>query len=463
VPKVLLVAYHFPPIGGGGVQRALKFARYLPEHGYEPIVVTGPGRSEDLWAPEDRSLVEEINGVRVARIDVAEPGPPGRWRRVADRALDRLSPFERWWLAGVERLGERVGHETDLILGELIPYSTAAATARLAQRLGIPWVADLQDPWALDEMWVYPTDLHRLNDRRRMRHLLSTSAAVIMNTPEAVDRVLREFPELTYRPVVSIPNGFDSADFNGRPPPRDPSKFRIVHTGYLHTALGLRHRRMRAVRAVVGGMPIRGVDFLTRSHVFLLQAVDELIRLEPELASVIEVHLAGVLTDADQRFARRSPYVVEHGYVTHAESIALLRSADLVFLPMHELPPGERAGLVPGKTYEYVASGTPILGAVPEGDARDLLAEVGTASLCDPSDVLAMIEILREHLARWREGGDRPTPRPEVLARYTRQCQTAGLAALLDEVRQRTLVAKNADGVRGGPSSPTVMPSRFAR
>jgi glycosyltransferase involved in cell wall biosynthesis len=434
VSKVLLVAYHFPPIGGGGVQRALKFARYLPDHGYDPIVVTGPGRSEDLWAPEDRSMLDEVRATRVNRIDVAEPDPPGRWQRAAERALDRLSAFERWWLAGVERVGERVGRETDVILGELIPYSTAVATARLARRLNVPWIADLQDPWALDEMWVYPTDLHRLHDARRMRRLLGTASAVIMNTPEAVARVLSEFPELAKHPVVSIPNGFDPADFEGQRPPRDPTRFRIVHTGYLHTALGLRHRSMRGVRSIVGGMPIRGVDYLTRSHVFLLQAVDELIRLEPELASVIEVHLAGVLTEADRKFSRTSRVVVEHGYVTHAESVALLRSADLLFLPMHSLPPGKRAGLVPGKTYEYIASGTPILAAVPEGDARDILEEVGTAAICEPSDVLGMIELLRVQLARWREGREPPAPRPDVLARYTRRQQTAQLAELLGDV-----------------------------
>jgi glycosyltransferase involved in cell wall biosynthesis len=181
-------------------------------------------------------------------------------------------------------------------------------------------------------------------------------------------------------------------------------------------------------------MPIRGVDFLTRSHVFLLQAVEELVRLEPELASIVEVHLAGVLTEADTRFVRGSSVVVEHGFIGHADSIRLLRSADMLFLPMHELPDGERAGLVPAKTYEYLAAGVPILAAVPQGDARDLLEAAGTASICEPSDVLAMIEILREQIARWRAGTPPPAPRADVLARYTARPQTAAVADLLDEV-----------------------------
>ena len=435
VKRVLFLAYHFPPIGGGGVQRAVKFVRYLGEFGYEPVVVTGPGGASDLWTPEDLTLAAEIPAdIEVHRVPGPEPPQSSGWRRRAERLLELRTPFNRWWVEGAVALGRQAGCGSDVVLGELVPYITAEAAARLASEQGKPWVADLQDPWALDEMWLYPSGVHRRLDLRRMRRLLGTADAVIMNTPEAARRIREQIPRLSDKSIFSIPNGFDEADFAGRPPERGDSAFRIVHTGYLHTELGFKHRRTGRLRRLLGGTPVAGVDFLTRSHVFLLEAVERLLTERPELRGTIEVHLAGVLSEVDREVASRSSAVRLHGYLSHPETIALLRSADLLFLPMQDLPRGTRAGLVPGKTYEYLASGKPILAAVPEGDARDLLAEAGNAFLCWPADAVAMAQIIEAQIERRRAGATPPAPREDVRARYERRRQTADLAAALDHV-----------------------------
>lgn len=435
MPNVLFLAYHFPPVGGAGVQRVTKFVRYLPELGYEPVVVTGPGGATDLWTPVDETLGGEIPpAARVLRLPGPEPERSSGLRARAEKLLEVPSPFARWWIDGAVELGREAGPEADVILGELVPYFTAEAAAKLARELGKPWVADLQDPWALDEMWLYPTGLHRRVDLARMRRALAAADAIVMNTPEAVARVRRAFPELRHKRIVSIPNGFDASDFASPPPPREDGIFRIAHSGFLHTELGLSHRRTRRVRRVLGGMPIPEVDILTRSHVYLLAAVERVRSARHDVRDRIEVHLAGALTPADREVAARSPAVRLHGYLSHGETVALLQSADLLFLPMQDLPRGVRAGLVPGKTYEYLASGTPILAAVPDGDARDLLTEAGNAFLCRPSDSDAMAAVLEAQVDRWLAGQPKPAPRPEVLERYERRRQTADLAALFDEL-----------------------------
>ena len=91
------------------------------------------------------------------------------------------------------------------------PYQTAAAGARLARELGKPWVADLGDPWAFDEMIAYPTRVHRRLELRRMRSLLGQADAVVMSTPEAVRRVLTAFPEFRRKSVQAIANGYEPA------------------------------------------------------------------------------------------------------------------------------------------------------------------------------------------------------------------------------------------------------------
>jgi glycosyltransferase involved in cell wall biosynthesis len=172
---------------------------------------------------------------------------------------------------------------------------------------------------------------------------------------------------------------------------------------------------------------------MTRSHVFLLRALEQAFVNDPGLRDVVTLQLAGVLSDSDLQ-AVRSDVVEVLGYLSHAKTVALMRTADLLFLPMQNLPVGVRATIVPGKTYEYLASGRPILAAVPDGDARDLLAEAGSAYLCRPDDVEAMQRIVVDQVARWASGTHAPEPDPQVVERYERRRLTAHLASVLDAV-----------------------------
>ncbi len=434
MPRVLVIAYHFPPIGGGGVQRNAKFVRHLPDFGYEPVVVTGPGEATDRWTPSDVSLNADIRAeLEVHRVPGPEPRISTGLRGNLERRLMLRTPFTRWWQEGIVAAARAVGPGVDLLYGSIVPYESAAAVAAIAAELGKPWVADLQDPWALDEMWLYPTELHRRVDLARMRRLLGAADAIVMNTPEAAERVRRAFPELRLRLVVSIPNGFDETDF-GRDRDQRRGKFRIMHTGYLHTDQGLRLRRLGWARRLLGGRFL-AADIITRSHVFLLEGLRQATLNDPSLSASIEVVLAGVATETDRSIAAGAPISVDMpGYLSHRETVDLLETADLLFLPMHDLPPGVRAGLVPGKTYEYLAARKPILAAVPDGDARDLLAAAGNAFLCRPSDSTAMARIIAQEVKRWREDAPARTPSPEVLARYERRRLTEELAGVFDLV-----------------------------
>ena len=454
--RVLVLAYFFPPLGGAGVQRSAKFVKYLPALGYDPIVITGPAAVGGPFSPADPTLMGDVpSGTRVERIRVPEPEAGGRWRSRAERWLGAPRPFSRWWVEQAVATGLQAGREVDLIYASMSPFESGTAAARLARSLGKPWIADLRDPWALDEVVVYPTAAHRRLALARMRRTLASAAAVVMNTFEAA-AIARELPELRSTPVVTIPNGFDEDDFAGAPPDRGDSAFRIVHAGFAHTepVAG------RASKALRGAVP--GYDLMTRSHVNLLSAVDALLETRPELQGTIEVHLAGFISD-EERERIRSSRVHVHGYLNHGETIALLRSGDLLFLPMHDLPPGRRARTVPGKTYEYLASGRPILAAVPDGDARDLLGRAGTAFLCRPSDVDAMARIIGEQVDRERRGEPVPPLDASLLASYERQSLTQQLALVFDNVLERSSVVterprldsaeRNGKAIRAASSS----------
>ena len=397
------------------------------------MVFTGPGLHGDRWGLDDSTMLTDVTGVEVVRAGGPVPLSENGLEARINRMIGRRGVFVRWWIDSVKRFELAPGQKIDVILGELGPYETSLGVEKLAARLGVPWVADLQDPWALDEMRLYPTALHRLADRKRMRSTLRSAAAVVMNTPEAAARLLIAFPELRRQRVVSITNGFDAKDFGRSVPEREDGAFRIVHSGSLHTDLAQQERTAGRIRRRLGGMPVPTVDFRTRSHVYLMEAVDEVLRTDPSLQRVVEVHLVGATTDADRQAAARYPFVHFHGQKSHAEAVSLLRTADLLFLPMQDLPVGVRAGLVPGKTYEYIASGTPILAAVPDGDAREILLSVGTATVCRPADVDCLVRALRERIQAWRHGAPRPRPDPAVVAQFEARNLTSVMAGLLHE------------------------------
>lgn len=434
--RLLFLAFYFPPLGGGGVQRTVKFAKYLPEFGFEPVLVTGPGGGRTRHAPLDASLAGELPAdLPVFR---TKPLPSdahgGRWRRW----LGRPSAFEEAWMAGCEKAALEAAEASggaDLVLASMSPFGTCVPAARVAERLGVPWVADLRDPWALDEMTVYPTRWHRAHERHRMRRWLASAAAVVMNTSEAARALRGAFPELAERALV-IPNGFDAADFAGEAPSRSPARFRIVHTGALHVRLGRAYRRSRWLRGLTGGERIP-VDILTRSHLYLIRALEKWRREHPNEAERSELVLAGDLSPEDRAVvldSRVADLVRMPGYLSHVESVELLRGADLLFLPMHALPPGERARIVPGKTYEYLAARRPILAAVPEGDARDLVLASGLGEVCEPGDVAAMTRSLRRQFAAHREGREPAPADAAFYAQFERRPLAARLAAALESV-----------------------------
>jgi glycosyltransferase involved in cell wall biosynthesis len=262
-----------------------------------------------------------------------------------------------------------------------------------------------------------------------MRRLLDSATAIVMNTPGSGEAVRRHMPGLADR-VRVIPNGYDAADFAGPVAQPDPRVFRIVFSGYAHTSYGKSYRRFGALRSRMGGAAA-GLDPLSRSHVFLLRAIAEMLVQRPDLADVLEVHLAGVGSDDE---AHELECVIAHGYVPHTRAVELVRTADLLFLPLHDLAPGVRGLTVPAKSYEYLASGRPILAAIPAGDTRDLLSGAPSVTCCLPRDVAAIARTIESAVDAWRVQGTKGVDRSSFIAPYERRQLSRQLAAVFDEV-----------------------------
>jgi glycosyltransferase involved in cell wall biosynthesis len=436
---VLFIAYHFPPVGGAGVQRSHKFVRYLPNEGFLPIVVTGPGPAGDRWSPRESGSPTQFRPeVQVLRAAGPIPQTNGRWAGKLNRWLAKSDGFSEWWIRAAGEAADRSVNGAKLIFATMSPFSTAQLAYQVAQRHRIPWIADLRDPWALDEMQIYPSALHRRIEVSRMKRSLSAADGIVMNTPEATSALREAFPSLGQKPVTTITNGYDEADFGAPLPSRSDGKFRIVHSGYLHTEMGIQVQKRRRLYELLGGME-SGVDILTRSHVILLKALEQWVAHRPEIGQDLEVVFAGVATDQDKSVAEKTSVAGSirfAGYLSHADSVNLIRTADLLFLPMHNLPAGKRSRIVPGKTYEYMATGRPILAAVPDGDARDFLQQSGTALLCRPDDIDGMVRHLAHIYSAWKKGVAVVTPNWEFIRSFERSRLTQKLAAFFEQVLQ---------------------------
>ena len=434
--KFLMIAYYFPPIGGAGVQRSQKFAQYLPDEGYLPTVITAPALPEDRWTPRDQTLMATIpNEVPIHRAEGPVPAAARGLRGRMERWLDWPSEFGNWWIESATRRALQVTGEERLVFATMSPWESGTIARQLSERLRIPWVADLRDPWALDEMQVYPTFWHRIKERRKMEELLRTASLVVMNTPDAAAALRAVCPALCRTEILCITNGFDSEDFSGPLPARSDGKFRIAHSGYLHTESGLKMRRNPLFR-LLGGAD-SGVDILTRSHFVLLEAVDRWCRERPAVRPDVELLFVGQTSAEDRALAKRSPVgsmIRFNGYVSHRESLEFVRTADVLFLPMHNLPPGKRSRIVPGKAYEYMASGRPILAAVPDGDARDFLEQSGNAFLCRPDDTASMAKILNHLYEAWLRNEQAVAFDGTFAKRFERRRLTSTLSQAFDRV-----------------------------
>lgn len=416
--RVALLSCFFPPDGGAGAQRPRRMAELAHHFGWGITVVTRePAKQRSSWDPQDLSLEESKEAV-IERVQT----PPGS--HVTTNTPSVNADQDPFLSALVERTAAlHAERPFDAVVVTMPPYGMAPAALMAKQRLGIPVFVDLQDPWALDGAFAYSNKAQWSVNNDWMRKVMTGTDGVIMNTPEAREQVLKAIPTLSPDRLTHVNNGCTFADFEGpmpaRPEEMTPGKFHLVHTGTLHTAAWARtrgpigwlrqKRNHRAEPARIAG----------RTAYYLLKAIAQLDRAGDPRLKDFRLALVGVKDPAIHGMIEQSGVadrVDVIGFVPYETSLAWIRHADALFVPLFGLPKGHRSRLVPSKTYEYLASGKPILGALPEGDARDLVQRSAVGSCADPCDAPALAEALGRVIDIAQAQRDQP-PAPEPWAR----------------------------------------------
>lgn len=402
---------YFPPAGGGGVQRPLKLAQYLPALGIETHVLAPSGLNwihEDAelraptqaWVhrarylgPKGRKPAEELHGTQGLERALVQASLAGRRLLVPDESVT-------WNLTAIPaaiRIARR--HGIDAVLTTSPPGSVHLVGAAVKRATGARWLADLRDSIVAHPHRRGESAAVRLKERAAggVARLVARSADAVSCVSEAIaEEVQRLKPR---GPVVTIPNGCDFDDFAGLAY-RPGERFRITHTG---SFFGKRDPR----------------PFLQALHDSGLDAVARFL---------------GDFRSADREWAAElglGDRLELIPYAPRVESLELQRDSDALLLLIPEAG-GRGKGVLSGKVFEYLASGRPILAAVPpDGAAAELIRETGAGVVVPPDDVGALKAALVELEGRFRDGGlpdvELPEEARERLSRRARCEETAEL------------------------------------
>src|SRR5688572_11206752 len=187
--SLLFLSYLFPPRGGAGVQRSLKFAKYLPQYHWRPLIVANGGieaPGDNVTKIQDPTLLRDLPGDTVVRYTSLTDRERRRYHGGPARVRRRLAATDpmAWWVEPAVRTALELAaeHKPEAIFVTMSPFTAAEAGIRLKKLLNLSLILDLRDPWALDETKIYPTRLHAWRDWTAMRRALSCADLVIMNT-----------------------------------------------------------------------------------------------------------------------------------------------------------------------------------------------------------------------------------------------------------------------------------------
>ena len=418
--SALLLAYHYPPLGGVAVMRVLRFSRYLSEYGWRPIVVCVEGGPKH--EPRDPGLLDEVpNDALIVRVPCFEPDnyadtwdiPKEKVVRNLFKLFDKaLFPDDRafWVRPVVARIQElQREHKPEVIWATAQPWSTLVAGMRAKQATGIPLVLDFRDDWTTSNADFRRTQ--RLEKERALeQRVLASADAIISVTPQIVQALKDRRPgNLALDQFHYIPNGFDPAHFPEAPHAPQHGPFTLVHAG------GLYDKR-----------PVQP----------LLDVLKVWLDKYPGRRGEIKVILAGKSAPGiaeDIEGSGLSHLIEQRGFLSHVEVRQLMQQAGVNLLMIEHVKTA--AWLFTGKAFEYMGARRPILMLGPDpSPLADLVRECGlgqVSSYKDPANSAAILEKL------YQERHNSPALAAAKVDAFDARKQCAELAKVFEEVTRR--------------------------
>jgi glycosyltransferase involved in cell wall biosynthesis len=409
--QILMIAYYFPPLGGAGVQRSAKFAKYLARLGWQVIVVSVVPPS---FEPLDNSLETEVHheGITVERVEYQArfrgfDKLPGGWR--LRNWLDEWLSFPdrmQGWLKPALAAADQICRENPeiTIFSTSAPYTSHLIARELKSRFGYPWVADFRDEWSQNPYLATATSYHFRHHQAAEQSVLHEANAIISVT-ETITEGLQKIANCSKASFFTIPNGFDPEDFAGLSASTN-KKWTLTHVGTLNRA---REELLLPVIQTLKDLNTQGI-------------------IPP---SAVKLQLIGAGDWRNAEF-REFDWIEVHDYLPHAEALAMLKDCNLAILAE-----GNPAAYT-GKIFEYLGLQRPVLGLVhPESPAAGLIREAQAGWVVGLEAGQGLVEALISSYRNWQIGFNPIQPRPEVMARFNRQRQATELAQIIMEMATR--------------------------
>ena len=420
--KVLIITYYWPPSGGAGVQRWLKFAKYLPEYGWQPVILTVDPEYAS-YPQRDESLLSEVNPECLVFttksfelynfykiLSGKKEVPYGGFANDSKEGiLQKVSKFIRgnfllpdprkgWNKYALRKAAELIQkYNIETVVTTSPPHSTQLIGLMIKLRFKIRWIADLRDPWT--DIYYYNQFKHTAIARKidkSYERVVVENADLLITVSEDVKRIFAEKSNLPIADkTVVIPNGFDENDFRINNVPTEFKKI-ITYTGTISEAYD--------------------VDCL----------LDALGRLDDGLKSKILIRFVGKVPPLVEHKFRNTKLEVELvGYVDHPKSIEYLFRSDLLLLVIPKVK--NNRGILTGKFFEYLASQKPILAIGPtDGDLSKIIRETKCGNMFDYADTEGMLKFIQYSLnSAGAESNN------EIVNQYSRKQLTEKMAGLL--------------------------------
>lgn len=439
--RLMIIAYHFPPGGGPGVQRVLKHITYLPEFGWEPIVVTV--KDGDFPARDESLLAKIPHGVKVFRIPIIEPyniyrlitgkrgsaidvnvnkneSPSSGWKdRLGNwiRATFFIPDARMGWMLNAPRLAAKIARQegVSVVYTSSPPYTCALVGRSVKRRTKLPWIAGFRDPWTGFLTSPKRSKFPSMIDRYLEKSVFTEADAIECAWQGIAEDAYRKYPTLNKSKFHHIPNGFDSADFP--PDPNSPTdKFTVTYTGSMYG-----HRTPDS----------------------FLKALERLFDKEVIKPQEVNIRFIGRFGDEVHEMFRSSSFssVIETvSYVPHSKSIEYLMASDLLLLVVDQAK--ESHAIVPGKVFEYLGTKRPILALCPNGSAvEQLIVNTNAGVSVQQEDIEAIAGALTGMIERYRRKEPLSNPNTEVINIYERREGARALASLLNRLTETNTAA----------------------
>jgi glycosyltransferase involved in cell wall biosynthesis len=416
--KVLIVSYKFPPLPGMGALRIGKFQQYLPEFGYQPIVLAGGNSSRqepDIFRPKISDLVVKVKQWHNARTLTGSPRPNDRnfkiplnqrIQQLGILSSTRMPDIYLTWALIALPLGLKLleKYQPDIIFSSHSPPSSHIVASLLAGKAKVPWVADFRDPWANNP---YSPDILLLDELDRvLERLVLRKAQTLVTVSSPIAAQLNRFH---CKPVEVIYNGFDGAEYPAKVVQED--HFTISYTGLI----------------------IQG----KRDPAPVFQAVKKLASQDLITPEKLRLRFYGpsmdVLVGPTAQHYGVEKFCELHHPIPYKESLYRQCQSDLLLLL--EWNNERAAGTVTGKIFEYLGAGRPILATgYPKGAMAEVIAMSQMGVLLNEPDQIA--DYILQQYKRWQEK-PRENSRlelPASIKQFSRRNAAKKLAGIFDKI-----------------------------